>query len=314
MSPPSTSSLLAADYPGPHSATTPHRLRQHAGRFRETQVTRLLRKAMGVLSNFAPGLAARAGYRLLATPPRVAERPWQRGLRRMAVRSRLQVGGRTVAVYEWGQTASPTLLMVHGWGARATHMGRMIEPLVAAGYRVVSFDAPAHGHSDGRSTDLVEFASAVYAVAQYAGGLDGVIAHSFGAAMALLAARDWGVEANRHVLISAFDHCKWFTEAFGRYAGLPPAVVERMRHMMVERHNGRIDWDQMSVVGMLQMTNRPTLLIHDEDDPEIPFAHSVALVNGTAKAKLHATRGLGHHRLLSDQSVIDRVLQFVIAR
>lgn len=313
MSTQSTASLPAANQPRPHGAIAPHQPRRKVGRFRETRSVAILRAVLGALSNFSPVLAAHAGYRLLAKPPRVAERRWQRELRQRAALSRLQVGGGTVAVYQWGQIASPALLMVHGWGARATHMGRMIEPLVSAGFRVVSFDAPAHGHSDGKTTDLVEFASAVHAVARFAGDLHGVIAHSFGAAMSLLAVRDWGVEANRHVLISAFEHCKWFTEAFGQYAGLSPAVVERMRRMMVERHNGRVDWDRSSVVEMLRMTNRPTLLIHDEEDPEIPFAHSVALLGGAAKAKLHATRGLGHHRLLGDPAVIERVLQFVVA-
>lgn len=312
MNPQSTASLAAADHPGRDGAASADG--QLAGRFRETPTAALRRALLGALSGWSPALAAHVGYRMLATPPRIAERPWQRELRRKASSSRLPVGAGTVAVYEWGRPASPTVLMVHGWGARATHMGRLIEPLLSAGFRVVSFDAPAHGASDGRRTDLVEFAGAVHAVAEYAGSLDGVIAHSFGAAMALLAARDWGVSASRQVLISAFDHCKWITEAFARHAGLSPAVVNRMQRMMVERHNGRIDWAQFSVVEMLRMSNRPTLLIHDEQDPEIPFAHSVALLAGAAKARLHATRGLGHHRLLGDRSVIEGVLRFVVGQ
>jgi pimeloyl-ACP methyl ester carboxylesterase len=313
MSPPSTTSLNAARHPGVDAANAERALRGSAGRFRETGSMRLLRATLGAVSKLSPALAAHAGYRLLATPPRIAERPWQHEFRQKAAASRLQFGAGTVAVYQWGATAAPTLLLVHGWGARATHLGRMIEPLVSAGFRVVAFDAPAHGHSDGRTTDLVEFAGAVHAVAQFAGDLHGVIAHSFGAAMALLAARDWGMAPRRQVLISAFDHCKWFCNAFGQCAGLPPAVVERMRHILVERHNGRFDWDQSSVVEMLRLGNRPTLLIHDEEDPEIPYAHSLALLRGAPRARLHATRGLGHHRLLGDRSVVREVLRFVLA-
>lgn len=313
MSPQSTTSDHAARHPGIDAANAGRALRGSAGRFRETGSMRLLRATLGAVSKLSPALAAHAGYRLLATPPRIAERPWQRELRQRAVASRLQFGADTLAVYQWGASAAPTLLLVHGWGARATHLGRMIEPLVSAGFRVVAFDAPAHGHSDGRATDLVEFAGAVHAVAQFAGDLHGVIAHSFGAAMALLAARDWGMAPRRQVLISAFDHCKWFCTAFGQCAGLPPAVVERMRHILVERYNGRFDWDQSSVVEMLRLGNRPTLLIHDEEDPEIPYAHSLALLRGAPRARLHATRGLGHHRLLGDPSVIREVLRFVLA-
>lgn len=76
-------------------------------------------------------------------------------------------------------------------------MGRMVGPLVSAGFKVVAFDAPAHGESSGRTTDLVESASAIAAVAAHTGPLHAVLAHSFGASMALYAQRDWGVQAPR---------------------------------------------------------------------------------------------------------------------
>ena len=286
---------------------------RRAGRFRESRRTRVMRAALGGLSTLAPGLAAQVGYRMLATPPRVAERAWQRRLRLDARSHRLSNGGGTVAVYEWGAAAQPALLMVHGWGARATHMGRMIPPLVAAGFRVVAFDAPAHGESTGRTTDVVEFAAVVHQVARFAGALHGVIAHSFGAAMAQLAVRDWGLAAERHVLVSSLRDCNWFCDAFGRYAGLPTSALERMKAMLVERHNGRFDWARTSTLEMLRRVDVPVLLIHDEEDAEIPFAHSVALRDACPRAELLATRGLGHQRLLSNAAVIERVVRFMAA-
>lgn len=287
--------------------------RRRVGRFREARSTRALRATLGTLSRVAPRVAATVGYRLLSTPPRVPERPWQRALRLKASVERIPFGSRSLAVYSWGNTGDPTILMVHGWGARATHMGRMIDPLVNAGLQVVSFDAPAHGESWRGTTDLVEFAGAVDQVARHTGPLRAVIAHSFGAAMAQIAARDWGTRAERQVLISSFDHCDWFCDAFGHYAGLSPAIIGRMKRKMVIRNNFRLDWERTSVVEMLRQSPRPTLLVHDEDDLEIPFAHSVALAGAGQHATLLATRGLGHHRVLGDRSVIDRVVAFVRA-
>ncbi len=282
------------------------------GRFRESPRAKVLRATLGTVGQLAPALAARVGYRLLSTPPYTQERPWQQRLRDKAtVSRRVEAGDGSLAVFEWGALTDPTILLVHGWGSRATHLGRMIEPLVAGGFRVVAFDAPSHGHSSGKRTDLVAYAGAIHAVAQASGRLHGIVAHSFGAAMALLAMRDWGTDAQRLVLISAFEHCRWLCDAFGRYAGLPPAVVDRMRQMLVERHNGRVDWNRMSVVEMLRTINRPTLLVHDEDDGEIPFSHSIALLQGAPNATMHVTRGLGHHRLLGQACVIDRVVAFV---
>jgi pimeloyl-ACP methyl ester carboxylesterase len=282
---------------------------RRVGRFRETRRVKLLRAAFRAIAAVSPAAATRLGYQILATPPLATEGYWQADLRLRASPSMLRFGKGWLAVYEWG--VGPTVLMVHGWGARATHMGRMIDPLVRAGFRVVSFDAPAHGNSTGKTTDLVEFAAAVNAVAQFAGPIHTLLAHSFGVAMALLARRDWGVEAQKQVLISSFDHCIWFSEAFGKYIGLRPALVERMRQLMVDRYDGRFNWSDTSVVEMLRRARRPTLLIHDEDDKEIPVGHSIALLQGAPHAELLVTSGLGHHRLLGDSSVIEQVVRFV---
>ncbi len=279
------------------------------GRFRESGRVKLLRAAFRGIAALSPSAAAHLGYQILARPPRAAERYWQVDLRLRANHSMLRFGKGWLAVYEWG--VGPTVLMVHGWGARSTHMGRMIDPLVRAGFRVVSFDAPAHGDSTGKTTDLLEFAAAVGAVAQFAGPIHTLLAHSFGVAMALLARKDWGVPAQRQILISSFDHCIWFSEAFGKYIGVRPAVVERMRQMMADRYDGRFNWNDASVVEMLRRARRPTLLIHDEDDEEIPVGHSMALLQGAPHAELLVTSGLGHHRLLGNREVIERAVAFV---
>ena len=284
-------------------------LRRSVGRFRETPGIKAVRASFAVLCRVAPSLATHMAYELLASPPGCPERAWQARLRESAMTYRLTLGGGELAVYEWGQ--GPAVLMVHGWGARATHMGKMIEPLVAQGLRVVAFDAPAHGESSGRTTDLVQYAAAVHAVARRVGPLHALLAHSFGVAMALYARRDWGFEAERQVFVSSFDHCRWFTRAFGEHVGLTPQVREQTLQMLVERYHGRLDWDMLSVAEMLRRTPQPTLLIHDRDDAEIPFVHSLTLLKAAPHAQLHETRGLGHHRLLGHAGVIEKVVRFV---
>ena len=83
------------------------------------------------------------------------------------------------------------------------------------------------------------------------------------------------------------------------------------RQVLVERYQGRLDWDSLSVVEILRRTQQPTLSIHDREDLEIPFDHSVALLQAAPHAQLHATSRLGHHRLLGNAEVIAQVVQFV---
>ena len=55
------------------------------------------------------------------------------------------------------------------------------------GWRVVAHDGPGHGSSFGRTSSLVEIARGAAATARAVGGVDAVIAHSLGAAAAVLA-------------------------------------------------------------------------------------------------------------------------------
>jgi pimeloyl-ACP methyl ester carboxylesterase len=280
-----------------------------AGRFAPTRGLRLVRAAYGALCRVAPALAAWLAYAQLSTPSRTAPRDWHVGLRRQAVARRLPSGNGEIAVMEWGK--GPAVLLVHGWASHATHMGRMVGPLVSAGYRVVAFDAPAHGDSSGDTTDMVQFASAIAAVAADVGPLHAVVGHSFGAAMALYAARDWGVQPGRMVLFSSFDHCNWFINAFGDHVGLTPQVLERVRQRLVRLYGGRLDWSRMSVVDMARVADFPALVVHDEDDEEIPFEHALALAAVLPRGELKRTRGYGHHLVLRSASVIDGVVRFI---
>lgn len=278
------------------------------GRFRETRKLWAARALFRNLAAFSPEMAAQLGFRIITRSIREEERGWQWALRGLARTSRIPYGAGAIAVYEWG--SGPTVLMVHGWGARATHMGKMIMPLVESGKRVVAFDAPAHGESTGRYVDPMEFAGAVNAVASRVGAVDVLLAHSFGSATTMLARRDFGVAARRQIYIASFDHFLWFTEAFAQYLQIPHRVMDRMREIFSERYGGRFDWQQSSLVEMLRRHNEPTLLIHDQHDPEIPFQHAQSLQRAGEHVTLYATQHLGHHKLLGDPAVIERVVRF----
>jgi pimeloyl-ACP methyl ester carboxylesterase len=296
----------------PVEPTPAARVRRKEGRFSEKPGMRLVRMGFRALSIVCPTLAAQIGYTLLSTPPSTPERLWQRALRLAARTKHIAFADGNIAVYEWG--AGPAVLMVHGWGGRATHLGKLIMPLVNAGFRVVAFDAPACGSSSGKRLDLVKYSAAVNAVARDAGPLHTLIAHSFGCPIALMAMRDWRVEAQRLVMISSIHELKWFTDAFCHYTGISQRVMERMKQIMVERNNGWFDWSKGSVTEMLRRTGLPALLIHDKQDPEVPFSHSLELLRAGPQVRLMSTDGFGHHRLLGNPLVIEKVVSFAQAQ
>ena len=87
-----------------------------------------------------------------------------------------------------------------------------------------------------------------------------------------------------------------------------------VRQRLVRLYGGRLDWSRMSVVDMARAADFPALLVHDEDDEEIPFEHALALAAAMPRGELRRTRGYGHHLVLRSAGVIDQVVQFVASR
>lgn len=262
----------------------------------------LVRRISASLCAVAPATAAAIAQKLIATPPRHAPRLWERALLQQAVRFEVTVGKRRITAAAWGQ--GPTVLMVHSWGGRGTQLGRLTAALVAAGYRAVSFDLPAHGEDGFGETDMVECAATVAAVAEAAGPLHGVLAHSFGVMATLLAAREHGMQIPRLVSIGAFEHCRWFMDAAREHLNLTEDVAQRIRDRFEARHGYRVTWDRLSVVEMLRAAGCATLVVHDRFDREVPYSHSHALRTVGPHITASPTVGLGHRRTLSDAGVI----------
>jgi alpha-beta hydrolase superfamily lysophospholipase len=42
----------------------------------------------------------------------------------------------------WAETLFPTVVLVHGWGSRASRLSALAAALVEAGFRAVAYDAP----------------------------------------------------------------------------------------------------------------------------------------------------------------------------
>ena len=61
------------------------------------------------------------------------------------------------------------------------------EALIEAGYKVYSFDAPAHGNSNGKHTHMLEFAELIFKMKKLYPEIESVIGHSIGGAACIYA-------------------------------------------------------------------------------------------------------------------------------
>lgn len=271
---------------------------------------RLLRLIFSVLAKVSPRSAAALSLRLFLTPQRHRIPSWQKPFIASAERQALTVAGKKVVVYTWGKS-SKKILLCHSWGGRGTQLAAFVKPLLDLGYTVFAFDAPAHGQSTGRQTDMMEYSATIHELVRSVGPFYGIIGHSFGAGNALLAKREYGFPAEKMALIGCFAHGSWVTDRFGEALNIPSAVIARMRRLLEERYGGRLQWERLAITDMVKAESARILLVHDKDDKEVPYSHAQLLITAcSGKAELYTTEGLGHRRILRDPSVLVQICDF----
>lgn len=271
-----------------------------------------IRGGFWLLERTAPGIGAKWAERLWFTVPPKSTRHdvTAKGGRRFET----GVYNSRVVGETWGDDG-PTVYLLHGWGGRRQQLGAMVEPLVAARHRVVSFDAPGHGQSDpgpegrGRGS-ILELAEALRSVAAVHGPAHAVVAHSIGCMAAAIAVHD-GLDVERLVFVAPMADIAPYTREFARRVGFGERIRTRLVPR-IERHVGMsLSYFDTSSLGARIASPPPLLLAHDRQDPETDVADSETIADAWPTARLHITDGLGHNRILVDPAVVAEVVKFL---
>jgi len=210
---------------------------------------------------------------------------------------------------QWGQPEDPLVLLVHGWGGHRAQLGSFVAPLLEAGYRAASFDAPAHGDAPGMHTHGFEMAAALWAVVARVGEPVAVIAHSLGT-MAVNIALQQGLAPQKIVFSGAMRRLADAFEPFLKMHGLEDRVRAEVEAAMRARF-GEDVWEVTALDLQLPRFAIPALLLHDKEDEVTPYMSSVALARAWPSARLVSTRGLGHRMILRDAGVIREAVEFL---
>ena len=268
---------------------------------------RLMRFLFSRAGYLFPRLMGRWAYHLWFRTRRYPDRAAGRRALQGAVRETLPVDGLPVAVYCWGD--GPVVLFVHGWSGRGTHVAAFIRPLQQAGYRVIAVDAPGHGETPGKRTNILECARVLQAVVQQYGPVHGVITHSFGG-MVLAYAMAQGLQAGRVVCIAAPARVEFLVERFASIMAMPDAVVANLKARLEQRFDANI-WEMLATDANAARLDAPALVIHDKDDSSVPWQQGRLIADAWPGAQFVMTQGLGHTRILRDPAVIERVSGFI---
>ncbi|MBO0610654.1 alpha/beta fold hydrolase [Myceligenerans salitolerans] len=276
-----------------------------------------LRHLVHLPAPLAAEIAAWAAFRLgPPAPVRPHEREVHESSRRSTLRHRPDAGnpGRPVdvVVHAWGEPDAPAVLLVHGWQSRASFFAPLVRDLLAAGRRVVAYDAPGHGASGGRRRTLADDVAIIHRLsATEPGGWEGVVAHSAGVLGAGVALAD-GAPARRFAGLAGISSATAINDGFFAFTGTPPALRRRYDDIVRRRRFP----DEPDLYERYDLTRRPVpatipaLFVHDDSDRRVPHHQSELLLAAHAgSAELVTTTGLGHNRIVRDDRVRRRTVE-----
>lgn len=214
---------------------------------------------------------------------------------------------KSVVVYRYGNSEKKVLL-VHGWSGRGTQLVKFADSLISKGYSTISFDAPAHGKSGSKTTLMPEFIASILELEKQFGPFEYAIGHSLGG-MSLLNSVKRGLKLKKLVVIGSGDVIQDILDHFVNQLRLKPIVADRMRIHYEKEFGERMD--SFSAHLAAKDINIPTLIIHDENDYEVPIFCGKNIYKYLPNGEMFVTTRLGHRKILGDQTVIEKSLHFI---
>ncbi|AQW32609.1 alpha/beta hydrolase (plasmid) [Ralstonia syzygii subsp. celebesensis] len=285
--------------------------RDHAISFAAKPSMRLLCAILALSGRIAPRTTARFCLKLFLTPGRKQRPAWEQAHYSTAAIRREAFEDGNVAVYRWGRSDRKVLLC-HAWGGRGTQLADFVPALLARGYEVLAFDAPGHGDSDGKQTDMVAYTRLIAWMAERFGPLHAIIGHSFGAGNTIYSRRVHGFPVARMALLGCFSDGEWIIDRFAELLHIPAAAARHMKSIHEARHHGKVRWSDFKLARMLGDESIPVLLVHDRKNMEIPYFHAEAFQRESAgRIPLLTTEGLGHRKIVRNPDVIAQVCDFL---
>lgn len=262
-----------------------------------------------LISFISPKLITLFTAKLFTTPIKHKIPKRELEMDRNSVQKLIQVPAinKEVVLYQYGKSEKK-ILLVHGWSGRGTQLFKIADELLKAGYSTISFDAPAHGKSPGKTTIMVDFIATTLEIEKQFGPFEAAIGHSLGG-MSVLNAIKKGLKVNHAVVIGSGDIVEDIMDDFVAKLELKPEVSYLLRLHFEKKYGEKMN--SYSAFLAAKETDIPVLVIHDNNDPEVPVKAGIHIHKYLKNGELLLTDGLGHRKILGNTKVIERTIQFI---
>lgn len=273
------------------------------------KIPKPIRITTKILEVTSPKLAAKFAIKIFTTPMKfpLPKREEEMNAKTTQEMAKIPALGNKICVYHYGESDKKALL-VHGWSGRGTQLHSIADKLLKNGYSTTSFDAPAHGKSEGKTSDMTEFIACILELQKKYGPFEIAIGHSLGA-MATLNAIKQGLKVEKAVCIGSGDVIEDIMKGFSKLMGMDIATCKLMIKLFEKELGEPIN--TYSAYNAAKEVTVPVLVFHDEDDDDVPVSAAYHIKEHLRNGELVITKGLGHRKILGDSKVIKKIIQFL---
>ncbi len=261
------------------------------------------------LQAVSPSLTTKFAAKLFTTPIKHKLPKRELHMERESVQKSIEVSEiqKEIVLYEYGKS-NKKVLLVHGWSGRGTQLVKIADELLKMGYMTISFDAPAHGKSKGNSSIMIEFIASILEIEKQYGPFEFAVGHSLGG-MSVLNAIKQNLQVKKAVIIGSGDIIQDIIDDFICKLQLRPEYGIKLRNHFEAKFGGKMD--DYSAYKAAEKTEIPVLVIHDKDDDDVSVKAAYNIQKHLKQSEIMITEGLGHRKILGDETVIQKIREFI---
>jgi len=273
------------------------------------QIPRPILITAKLLQAISPKLATLFAAKLFTTPIKhaIPKRELHMDKNSTQVKIIIPTIKKEIVVYQYGE-GEKKVLLVHGWSGRATQLVKIADELVHMGYQIISFDAPAHGKSQGKSTLMPEFIASILEIEKQFGPFEFAIGHSLGG-MSVLNALKQNLKVKKAVIIGSGDIIQDIIDDFVKQLQLKPNIAPLLKDHFEKKYGENMESYSSHLAA--KAVKIPTLIIHDKIDTDVDVKAAHNINKHLLNSELIITEGLGHRKILGNEKVINKIKGFL---
>jgi len=258
------------------------------------------------LSVFSSKYAAKKALKLFSTPRKGSVSATQSDFLNTAIKSVMLYDNLKIMTYHW-EGSKETILLSHGWESNAARWESIVKALQKLNYNIIAIDAPAHGDSEGKQFNALQYSECINIVVKKMNPSI-FVGHSVGAMATVFYYHNYKpTNIKKMILLGIPSEMKDVFKRYVNMMGYNKRIERQINKMAFERF-GKYP-KEFSTAKFLENATFAGLIIHDEKDPIIPYSEALLIHEKFKNSTLITTQNLGHSLVSND--VTSHIIDFI---